>query len=237
MEQQLNIFVDEYGTPDPKYNAIKDSNGYFFLCGVVMSNSEVEKSEYLLPEFKMKWFKMSNFSLHFREISKQQGRYRILTNKNLRDSFFQDYSKLLSKINFKIVGSFIGLKEMKNKYAWPAHPYFSSLQIIAERLIFYSRRYKTNKYILNIEGRGKKENKDYKRAIEKLKRFGSADDNLPAFRSSELMNLNFEVSFKGKKDVISGLEIADTIAYCLGSTLRKDTLESQEQNKKKIFSF
>lgn len=224
----LHIFIDEYGTPN---YAKKDNNGYFFLCGAVMPHDEVDKAYGLLSSFKIKWFNESNFSLHFQEISKQTGRYRILTNKNNRDSFFNEYAELLEKIKFGIVGSFICLNQMVETYKWPSHPYLSSLQIVAERLIFYSEEYKTNEYELIIEGRGKKENLKYKEAIENIRRHGYADDHLPFYDAKKLKKMNFEVKFKSKKDVLAGLEIADTLAYCIGSTQRKEILGRKHWEK------
>ena len=227
----LHVFVDEYGTPN--YSK-KDSNGYFFLCGVIMPYKEMDKAHSLLSTFKMKWFNESNFSLHFQEISKQTGRYRILTDQNKRNNFFVEYAELLEKIKFGIVGSFICLNKMTETYRWPSHPYLSSLQLIAERLIFYSKEYKVNKYKLIIEGRGKKENRRYQEAIENIKTLGYADDNLPSYLEKELRKMDLEVHFKNKKDVISGLEIADTLAYCIGSTQRKEFLGRKHWEKAEL---
>ncbi len=227
------IFSDEYGTPS--YKGIdRDDNKVFFLSAVVVDPFDYPEFIRSLTDFKVKWFgDKAEFCLHFKEISKRERIYKFLNDPDKEEEFHSGLLDVISKLSFRFIGAFIDKTHILRKYLYPVHPYIGSIQMISERLPFDE----DYEYLWILESRKKSEDKFYSQSFENLRDFGLATTRLKSRNREQLTKLRIAHLFREKRDRIAGLEIADILAYCFGSFLRKGADSNLWKYSKRIFRF
>lgn len=212
----LYIFTDEYGSPTYK-NLHKDPNKAFFLSAIVIEPKEYPLVDREIKAFKFRWFNTQKVFLRFRLISNRESICSFLSDKALEKRFHDDLYETLKRCKFRTLGAYISKEKMQQQYSYPVHPYLSSIQLICERLIWNDEK----DFRWCFESRGTREDKVYEEGLRRQEKYGYIDPTLPMYLSNELKKLNISAVFRTKKHFVSGLDIADTAAYCMGSIIRK----------------
>jgi hypothetical protein len=217
------LFSDEYGVPTYKSLA-KDPNKSFFLSVVVVEPTDYSLVRNKIEQFKNKWFGSQKTYLRFCDISRRENHCSFLSDRKAEVRFHKELYNTYAALEFSTMGVYISREKMKNTYIRPAHPYLSAMQIICERLLYYEER----KFKWCFEARGNKEDNVYIEGLKRLQNEGYIDQNLPQYHKDELRTLRIEARFRTKKDCIPGLDLADSVAFCLGSSFRKRELKKKE---------
>lgn len=210
------IFFDESGTPE--ICNIDGNYPIFVLVGIVVKGKDYnEEIKDNFNELKNKYFNNYKVILTSSKIRRCLGDFKIFAeNTRLKNSFYEDLGKLLHNLNYLIVSSCILKKQYNNNLLDHfGKIYECCLTFILERVIYYCR----DNYIKNIkiiaESRGKNEDKDlqiaYSRTLAKGTGFISNKKFINLFPK--------KIIFKKKKENVIGLQIADLIAYPIGSKI------------------
>ena len=108
------VFVDESG--DHQLNKYPKDFPLFVLAFVVISKNEY--CDHLLPKFsrlKLKYFPDVSTIFHEREIRKAERRFSFLTNSDMRNSFQEDLSALMTDIDYKVIAVAINKGKTVNR--------------------------------------------------------------------------------------------------------------------------
>jgi len=215
------IFSDEYGTPS--YKGIdRDENKVFFLSAVIVDPDDYSEFILGLTDFKVRWFKhKAEFCLHFKEISRKERIYRFLNSEHDEVSFHKDLLELISSLKFSFLGAFINKIEILHHFKQNIHPYLASIQLIAGKLLEFPER----EFRWIFESRRSFEDRLYADSLENLTIMGVTTTHLDWLKDHRFGDLKFVTQFRRKEERIAGLEVADILAFAIGSSLRKEILE------------
>lgn len=207
---KYSLFLDETG--DHGLSFVDKNFPLFLLAGCLFENAELTKTEKEINDFKIEFFGTTEIILHSRSIRKCEGVFQILFDLEVKKNFYERLNKIISEVNFTIIGSGVNKEDHIKKYGKGAKdPYTLSLSFIMERLIFCLDNKGTNTTVdIKIEKRGKTEDQQL------LNQYNKILDKGTYYVSSERFKnriSNFESFFK--KDNIIGLQIADLCAYPL----------------------
>ena len=205
------VFVDESG--DHGIEKIDSEYPIFVLTCCVF-----EKQHYCdvvlpaLSKFKMKYWGNDTVILHEADIRRQKNeQYNILKNPDIRESFMQDLSSLMEKLEFFHITTIIDKNKITGKYK-EKNTYDISLLFCLERIHKNLTLSKDEQVDIIIEKRGKRE--DYELILE-FKRIISGKPS--TFNTVKKMDdVNFNLVMQDKKANIAGLQIADLIARPIG---------------------
>lgn len=183
-------FFDENGDTDMQYitkcrrenKTIDDSSKYFGLTSVLLEHDDLPKIIYDITLLKNKYWpdegcfmfgdKYQKVCLHSREIRRQKGPFskNILSGTN----FMEDLNDFMESLPISITSSFIDKEELSKKYgSYARSPYNLAITFILERLV--KRQLKdTDKVIIILESRGKKEDEILLDSIVRLMKYGNA---------------------------------------------------------------
>lgn len=158
-----------------------------------------------IDNLKIKYWNNTEVIFHSREIRKHEGVYKILGDKNVRDSFYNDLNYLVSTMDFTIIAAVIDIPEHKHKYNQRAYdPYYLSFKFILERFPMFLRKRSALGYAI-AESRGKTEDKKIKGWYKQLSQYGTEYleriDNITSFTT------------KNKSENIDGMQLSDLVAY------------------------
>jgi len=184
----------------------------FLLCGVLFEENELIKLEEKINQFKNDFFKTNNVVLHSKEIRKCDGFFQILFDLSLKKKFYEDLNKILSELNFTIIGSGVDKDKHIKKYGKGAKdPYNLSLSFVIERLIFCLDTKGADCSVdIKIEKRGKKEDQQL------LDQYNTVLDRGTYYVSPDRVKTKInKFEFVYKRDNVIGLQVADLCAYPL----------------------
>lgn len=145
----LVLFLDESG--DHSLNRIDPQYPVFVLGGCIVDldyhdNHMTEE----LKRYKNSIFGRDDFILHTADIARRRGAFKILTNKEIRERFFQETNKLMASLDYVVVACGIKKEEHLNRYGLAAmDPYMLSLKVLVER------------FVLEIKARGGVEKRNH----------------------------------------------------------------------------
>ena len=215
------IFSDEYGTPS--YKGIdRDDNKVFLLSAVVVDPFDYPEFIRSLTDFKVKWFgDKAEFCLHFKEISRKERIYRFLNNEQNEISFHKDLFEVISILRFSFLGAFINKADILHRYKQNIHPYLASIQLIANILLDLSER----EFQWIFESRKSFEDRLYADSIGNLSFMGVTTTQLQFSQDQRFGDLKVRTQFRRKEERIAGLEVADILAFAIGSSIRKGVLK------------
>lgn len=209
----FRVYIDEVGNNDLKSS--KDINHrYLSLTGVIFELSYV--AEILTPQIeslKTEYFGShpdEPIIFHRKELINQKYPFDSLKDEELRKKFNKDFLYLINNLEFKIITVIIDKLEHTKKYeTWKYDPYHYCMEIVIERFFFFLRD-KASKGDVMIESRGGKEDIRLKKSFKRILNEGTN------FIKPELLNEKLsskELKVKPKSLNVSGLQIADLIAY------------------------
>ncbi len=210
---KFRIYIDEVGSSDMKCTS--DSNNRFLsLTGVVIDLNHVKNTVTPDLESLKKDFFGSHpdepIILHRKELVNRKFPFDSLKEKSKELAFNKLLLELLAKWEFKIITTVIDKYEHNQTYnVWRYDPYHYAMSIIFER--FHLRLKKINqKGDMMFESRGGKEDMRLKESYRKI--FLDGTDFINAKDIDETLTSK-ELKIKPKSANISGLQIADLLAY------------------------
>jgi hypothetical protein len=128
------LFFDESGDHDLK--TIDPSFPILVLCGVIIKVSDYPTVELLISQHKERFFdNPESVILVSRWIRKQEGPFRILSDRRSRDEYFNDLNATISLAQIKILMMIVDKKAMCERYSEHVSPYELSLMFMIERLV------------------------------------------------------------------------------------------------------
>jgi len=211
-----SIFLDESGCNnlikvDPKYPI-------FVLAGcIIEENYYNQKFIKKVDNLKIKYFGTKEIILRSYDIRKQKNQFSILVDKHIRDFFYLDINKLITDLNMVILSAVIDIKELKRQYLYPTDPYELCLTFLMERFCIFLGRRRTKGSIKAESRENHNDNILNKYYID----FRLCGNNNFSALEVQSKFINNEIIFHKKNENINGLQIADLIAYPIGTHVLK----------------
>jgi len=209
------VFVDESG--DHYLNNYPKEYPMFVLAFVIISKDEY--CDHLLPKFarlKLKYFPDVSTIFHEREIRKAEKRFSFLTNTDLRNSFQEDLSALMTNIDYKVVAVAINKEEKKNRGMLTDDLYELGVKKgLAKIEDFLKSKNDFNYTTITFESRA-----------YSIESYRQEDDKLYKY-FKETANENFGIEIHIKSAGGLGLQFADLIARPIGIHV----LRLEQQNR------
>lgn len=212
------VYVDESG--DHSLASIDADYPVFVLAFCIFHKRHyAEKIIPALEKFKFNFFGHDAIVLHENEIRKQTGDFTPLNNREMRQIFMDELSKIMDTSNFILVACVIDKFRLKESGGNVDNPYHLALSSCLQSLYdFLSEKKQLDRrtHVL-VECRGKKEDKELELEFRRL-----CDAN-------QLKGLDypFEVIFVDKKANSSGLQLADLVARPVGVNYLKPTQKNR----------
>lgn len=219
------VYVDESG--DHSLTSIDPQFPVFALSFCVVK--KIDYAETVVPAvqaLKFKYWGHDAVVLHEHEIRKSKGDFTwLLTNKEQRETFYDDLHGVIVDAPFELIGSIINKSALVQKYTDPWSPYELALHFCLERLhMFLQENGQNNRRIHVIfECRGRKEDDDLELTFRRIINGGSHW----GYRKHKFEQMEFEPKFAKKSINSTGLQLADLTARPLA--LR--TLRPQQSNR------
>ena len=228
------VYVDESG--DHGLKNIDNNYPIFVLTFCCFKISDyIEQAVPGLQRFKFKYFGHDQIVLHEIEIRKTKELFNFLRyNKELKENFISDLSKIIEDIPFKIVPIVIDKRKLISKYNRPFNPYDLGLRFGLEKLndiLLYDGQ-EGKEIFLIFEKRGNKEDNDledkFLSICDQNEQFG--------YKKINFSKMVYKLLISDKKTNSSGLQLADLTARPIGLNYLKPTQSNRAYDiiKKKI---
>jgi len=210
---KYRIYIDEVGNSDLK-SSDDPNHRYLSLTGVIFDLEYVKNI--LNPEvenLKRKYFDAhpdEAIILHRKEILNKRFPFQNLKVEKIEKEFNTELLELFRKWDYKIITVVIDKLEHNSKYqTWKYDPYHYCMEIMVERF-YYFLRTKHSKGDVMIESRGGNEDKRLKTSFRRIMDYGTH-----YITGNELKTTltSLELKVKPKSANISGLQIADLLAF------------------------
>lgn len=203
------LFLDESG--DHGLSNIDENFPIFVLSGILIAEDNYNSLISDVKNLKKAFWEDKKVILHSRDIRKSEKEFAILFDSNLKSKFIEGINSIISSADYVVISSAIDKYKYIQRYGRLSDDVYEiSLSFVIERSVFSLDAKKDNDKSLKIviEKRGKKEDKKLAEHFTKLCSRGTG------YVSAErLNNYNIDIEFKRKSDDITGLQIADLIAY------------------------
>jgi hypothetical protein len=181
---QYYLFIDECGHPSLKN--IDPSSPYFSLCGIITTKEDYQELKLAISAIKMKYWGNDSIIFHSYHIRMQKGDFSIFKDVQIKNEFYADLDRIMSKGKYAIVSPVIHKIEHLEKYGANAHEvYNTSITFLFERCIKYIDKQmgaSGKELKIAFEKRGKKEDEGIKIHIQKLLNYGNAYTSVNDFR-------------------------------------------------------
>ena len=207
-ENKYYLFLDECG--DQNLTGFDPSFPIFTLCGIIVSESQLNQLSGQLYDLKHKFWADKKVILHSRDIRKCQNGFEILFDLTTKQQFYEGLNEILDQKVYVIICCAILKEPYIRQYGRLNDVYGLSLSYIMERTVFYLDSLRQNNINLTtiVERRGKREDTAllnyYNQLLDRGTYWVLAQRIKAYFKK-------FEMRWK-KEDVI-GLQIADLVAY------------------------
>lgn len=215
-EKLYRLYVDEVGSPNVSKKATRSdkiSELYFGLCGILVSVEEYKK---LVSGFKNLRHILcadvdehSDIHFHRKEIVECSGYFSVLKNEEVKTRFNNELIRILKEVGFKII--FIGLDKYshQSRYESPMNSYHYMMNILVEKYVYELERIDGRGDVM-FECRGKTEDRQLQNEFEHFYEIGS---NYCSGERVQRSVTSRNLKFKSKDKNISGLELADILAF------------------------
>lgn len=206
------LFLDE--TDSTKYNK------YFCLAGFIISRQEYE--EFLIPKInslKTEILQSPHIVFHYKDIRQSAKEFRLLKNKTIRESFWNNICDIISESNITTIASYIDAKSFRENY--PKDIALSQYHVLFYELInSYTHFLISNNGFgsVMLESRDPKQNHNMQDLFYNFTQVGT-NLYLPTTIREYIFTLNFNI----KKDNCIGLQIADMIPLAFVRNLNGDS--------------
>ncbi|MFZ5366365.1 MAG: DUF3800 domain-containing protein [Patescibacteria group bacterium] len=214
------MFLDESGDHD--LEKIDKSYPIFCLAGCIVDfNYYAQIFEKRVDELKVKHFGTREIILRSYDIRKQKGEFSVLVDKKKRETFYKDLDCLVESLEFTVIASVINKSKLKKQYSKPSDPYELCFQFIMERFCMFLGE-KRDVGIFRMESRQPHNDKILADDYEYFRQHGDGR----FIKSEEVRRKLVDLSFNQKSQNIAGHQIADLVAYPIGSYILKPTKEN-----------
>lgn len=213
MEKNYRMYVDESGDHTYSVNG-GDGKRYLGITGIIFESQYYKEVFHpTLETFKQKHFPHNPDEpvvLHRKELINKSGPFWRLLDEKKEKSFNEDFLKLLSDCDYRIISVVIDKKAHVDRYETLAlHPYHVSLIALLESYCSLLNFSNIQGDIL-AESRGGHEDLQLKEAYRTVYESGTT------FRKNDFFQKSLtskEIKIKPKSANIAGLQLADLLAY------------------------
>lgn len=212
---KYRIYIDEVGNNDLG-NSNNDNHRYLCLTGVVFNLDYVKTV--LTPDIeslKSRYFDShpdEPIILHRKEMINKKFPFKVLEDPTIESNFNREFLALLDKWEFKTITVLIDKLEHQKKYStWRYDPYHYCMAIMFERYHLRLREANITGDMM-FESRGGKEDMRLKDSYSKIYNEGTEWINATDIKETITSK---ELKIKPKSANISGLQVADLLAYPL----------------------
>ncbi|XUU59456.1 DUF3800 domain-containing protein [Erythrobacter sp. HA6-11] len=204
------VFADESG--DHGLDKIDPEFPMFALAFCV-----IEKTSYInsvvpaFQQFKFDFWGHDGVVLHEHEIRKRKGPFTLLlTDPELRVSFYDRLNGLMSDTPMSIVASVIDKTKLKARYIHPSNPYEIALLFCMERLLekLLANGQSGRTVHILFESRGKQEDADLELEFRRI----CANQRNWGWKRTDFTQITFEPVFVKKAANATGLQLSDLTA-------------------------
>jgi hypothetical protein len=177
----------------------------------------IEKAAYIssvvpaFQQFKIDFWGHDGVVLHEHEIRKRKGPFTLLlTNPDLRASFYERLNGLMADTPMSIVASVFDKVKLKAKYAQPSNPYEIALLFCMERLLgqLLAKGQSDRTVHVLFESRGKQEDADLELEFRRI----CANQRNWGWKQTDFTQIRFEPVFVKKAANATGLQLSDLTA-------------------------
>lgn len=205
------LFLDECG--DQNLGNFNPDFPLFTLCGVIVSETAYTQIQVQVEALKQQLWAGKKIILHSRDIRKCQKGFEVLFDMEIKKQFYESVNSILSGNDYTIVCCSVLKEPYIRRYGKLSDVYAISLSFIIERAVFLlDAVQKTSTTPMEIhviaEQRGKKEDKGLQDYYNELMTKGTYFVN-----KKRLKNYFKSFQFSKKQDDVTGLQIADLVAY------------------------
>ena len=206
--EKYYMFVDECG--DQNLTAFDECFPIFTLCGVLMSYSQLRDMETKIAALKKKYWGDKVVILHSRDIRKCDKEFKILFDLDIKKQFYEDLDAIMGQKDAYTVVSCSILKEPYIRQFGKFNDiYGQSLSFLIERSIFFLDDVSDNANMhIMAEMRGKQQDQNLLNYYNKLRDVGTH-----WVTPDRLQSHIRKFDFLSKKQNVTGLQLADLIAY------------------------
>ncbi len=221
------VYVDESG--DHGMSSIDPSYPIFVLAFCIFHKGHYgEKVVPALESFKFKYFGHDQVVLHEHEIRKEKGAFRIFPNREAKNVFLNDLTRIVADSKF-ILASCVIEKHRLDAAETLDNPYHIALMHCVLSLYDFLSEKDEHQHLTHVvvERRGAKEDKELELEFRRI----------CSGSNPRGVHLPFEILFADKKAMSSGLQLADLVARPVGlQVLRpKQSNRSFDALKNKFF--
>lgn len=200
------VYVDESG--DHGLNEIDAEYPVFVLAFCLFRKAEYSAT--VVPsvlKIKFDFFGHDQIILHGRDIRKQRGPFRVLSDATMRDAFHARLKELVEGAQVTIIASVIDKNALKASYGAPGNPYALAMTFCLERTYLHLNGLGCSggRLWLVFEERGHKEDNELELEFRRACASNATRQVLP-----------FEILFAKKASNSSGLQLADLVAHPIG---------------------
>lgn len=187
----------------------------------------------IIPQFlsfKFRYFGHDAVVLHEREIRKQTGAFRVLSDLTLREAFMKELTEIVEVSKFRIFACVIDKDSLRTDM-FPSNPYVIALRVCLQSAYkFLERRSILGRvYHFVFEKRGAKEDGDLELEFRRI-----VDGENDLYRPFS----GFQIHFADKRTNSTGMQIADLTARPLGLRIIRPNQANRTYRviERKIFS-
>lgn len=206
---KYHLYIDESG--DHGLTTLNPDFPVFLLCGVLIVSDEYEQLRNSFNQIKNTLWNSKEVIFHSRDIRKCEKEFVVLFDMDKKKWFYENLNIAVLHHNYTVIASAIRKDEYIKKFGRLSNDVYElALSFIIERSIFCldEIRHNTIELEIIIEKRGKKEDKQLEEHFQRLLSRGTG-----YVEPERLKNYRVSISFKGKRENINGLQLADLIAY------------------------
>lgn len=208
----LILFLDESG--DHSLDKIDPQYPVFVLGGCIVDEVYHEKQMIdKVSGYKRELFGRDDFIIHTADIVRRRGVFHKLTDKVLRERFYEKTNLLMTYLDYKVVACGIKKDEHLSHYGLAAmDPYMLSLRILVERFVYEIKsRSPQEKGIIIAESRD--ETLDNQLRLSWIDLRTSGTEYLSA---TQIRKHVAELQIREKSQNIAGLQVADLVVSPIG---------------------
>ena len=213
-KEKYYMFVDECG--DQNLSAYDKCFPIFTLCGVLMSQDQLRSVETKMATLKKKYWNNGEVILHSRDIRKCNKEFKILFDSDVKEQFYKDLDAILGeKDAYRVVSCSILKGPYIRRFGRFNNIYGQSLSFLIERAVFYLDNVSKDADMhIMAEVRGKQQDRTLFNYYNKLRDVGTH------WVSPERLQSHIrKFEFLSKKQNVTGLQLADLIAYPIAQHL------------------
>lgn len=209
---RYHLYMDECG--DQNLQSFSPTFPIFTLCGILVRDDRLEELEECVAELKREFWGERQIILHSRDIRKCQNGFEILFDLEVKQRFYATINSLLGQRGVYVIVACSILKESYiRQFGKLNDVYGQSLSFVLERAIFcIDNECPQGDATITaiVERRGKREDKNLQAYFQQLRETGTY------WVCAERMKTRVEqLNFKWKAEDITGLQLADLVAYPL----------------------